>query len=160
LVTNSPEVYARFGLETVGDRWPDCGALGGLGTAIWKARTERALVLACDLPFVTTALLGWLCALDPGADVTVCETEAAGLHPLCAVYSKRCMQSIGRAIGARKLKVSGFFEEVTVRTVREADLVSAGFSPDLLSNLNTREDHARARRALGGDGGARGLRGA
>ena len=31
LVANDFDAYASYGLEIVPDRWPDCGALGGMG---------------------------------------------------------------------------------------------------------------------------------
>jgi molybdopterin-guanine dinucleotide biosynthesis protein A len=156
LVTGRPDAYRRFGLPMLPDRWPDAGALGGIGTALTHAGTERALVVACDLPFLTSALLAFLAGLDPAADVTLCETEAEGIHPLCAVYSRRCLPHIERRVAEGRLKVAGFFDAVTVRAVGETEMRAHGFTPDLLANLNTPEEYERARRALAGEAGREG----
>jgi molybdopterin-guanine dinucleotide biosynthesis protein A len=148
LVTDAPELYRRFGLESVGDRWPDSGSIGGIGTAIWKSHTARTIVVGCDLPFVTGRFLGWLAGRDAGADVTVCATADGELHPLAAIYSRECLKAIGRAVGARKLKVTRFFDEVIVRTVGADERAAAGFPAEVLLNVNTREDLERARRIL------------
>ena len=53
---------APFPVEN--DRWPDTGPLGGLATALLTATTDRVLVLACDLPCVTTQFLAFLADVD------------------------------------------------------------------------------------------------
>ena len=145
LIANDAATYAPLGLPIEPDRWLGAAALGGIGTAITHAAGRRALVLACDLPFVTAPFLRWLVDLDPAADVTLLETESDGFHPLCAVYSARCLAPIEAAIAAQRLKVTGFFPEVRVRVVRESELRAVGFTPLLLANLNTPAELEKAR---------------
>jgi molybdopterin-guanine dinucleotide biosynthesis protein A len=137
---------ARLGLETVPDRWPGQGALGGVGTALARARGERALVVACDLPFVSSPLLGYLAGLVDPADLTLCRT-AAGPQPLCAVYRRSCLGAVERLVRAGRLRMGGLLAEVTVRVVAEEELVRVGLSPARLANLNTPEELERARRS-------------
>ena len=44
------------GSASIADAVAGAGPLGGLYTALLDARHDRVLVLACDMPFVTTAL--------------------------------------------------------------------------------------------------------
>src|SRR3990172_5076806 len=44
----------------VPDRVPGCGPLGGLDAALAAARDDAVVIVACDMPFVTRALLSHL----------------------------------------------------------------------------------------------------
>ena len=57
VVVGGPERHIGGGVEVIPDRLPDIGALGGLYTALVSARSERTLVMACDMPFVTGPFL-------------------------------------------------------------------------------------------------------
>ena len=149
LVGNEPDTYRRYALEMVPDRWLDSGALGGIGTALSASRSERTLVLACDIPLVTPSLLRFLVANVSNHDVVVPETTNEGLHPLTAVYSSRCLPFIETCVRERRLRVVSFFDQVRVRRLGEAELRAAGHDPGQLMNLNTPEDYAAAQAALG-----------
>jgi len=144
VVTNSPELYGFLGLRMVGDVFPEGGSLGGIYSGLAAAPGEAALCLACDMPFVSPALLGHLAERAGEGDVVV--PEAAGeLQPLHAVYGKGCLPAMERRLRARQLKITAFFGEV--RIVKVPDAVVRRFdAPEVaFMNLNTPEDVARAR---------------
>lgn len=78
-------------LEVVRDEFPNHGALGGIYTAIVSSPHERTLVVACDMPFLSLALVEHMASLD--ADLVIPRT-VRGYEPLCAVYSRACTESI------------------------------------------------------------------
>ena len=53
VIVGGPERHIGAGVEVIPDRLPGIGALGGLYTALVSATSERTLVIACDMPFVT-----------------------------------------------------------------------------------------------------------
>src|SRR5690349_10198321 len=62
-VTDSVCVVGReadSSLRSVGDVYPHWGALGGLHAALSACTREWAIVVACDLPFVTAELFQFL----------------------------------------------------------------------------------------------------
>src|SRR6185295_4885070 len=50
-------------LPSVADVYPQWGALGGLHAALSACRRDWAIVVACDLPFVTAGLFSSLASL-------------------------------------------------------------------------------------------------
>ena len=58
LITNKPAQYAHLGLPMHRDILPDKGSLGGIYTALARANNPDVLVLACDMPFIRTELIG------------------------------------------------------------------------------------------------------
>jgi molybdopterin-guanine dinucleotide biosynthesis protein A len=144
VVTNSPGLYAFLGLPMVGDVYPDGGSLGGIYSGLAAVAGDAALCVACDMPFLSSALLGYLAAQAADADVVI--PEAAGeLQPLHAIYGKACLPAMERRLRAGQLKITGFFDEVRVRQI-PAESVARFEAPELaFMNLNTPEDLARAR---------------
>src|ERR1043166_6636137 len=67
-VIGAPERYAGLGLRVIGDQFfdsqepnaPGAGPLAGIATALATSSTIWNLVLACDLPYLTSAWLEWL----------------------------------------------------------------------------------------------------
>ena len=80
------EAYASLDLETLDDDPAAIGPLGGLVALLKRAvRTHgQALALACDMPFVSTSLIGRLIAAPP-ANV-VAPRRDGHWEPLCARY--------------------------------------------------------------------------
>jgi len=137
---NSPEKYASLGLPLVPDIYPDKAALGGLYSAIHAARHNDVLVVACDMPFLNTALLKHLIDLAPTADVIVPLINPPQPETLHAIYSKNCLPAIEQRLLANQLRLIGFFEDVSVRYVERAEI--ARFDPEFHSfiNMNTPEE--------------------
>ena len=92
IVANDRGRYAGLGVRVIPDAVAGAGPLGGLYTALLDARHEWMLVLACDLPFVTAALLERLVTeRGTGQEIdAVVPRSARGLEPLCAIYATRC----------------------------------------------------------------------
>ena len=125
------------------DVFPDCGSLGGIYTGLDAARTEWALVVACDMPFLSAPLLEHMAGLREGVDAVV-PLLGSFPEPTHALYSRRCRPAIEKRLRAGELKISGFFADVCVRYLPEDEVRQ--FDPELLSffNINRPEDLARA----------------
>lgn len=149
IVANHAESYAALGVPVVADLIAGAGSLGGILTALSLADNERILVLACDMPFVTTAFLSHLRHAGQDADVALPRT-ADGRHPLCACYAQSCAGPIRRRLEAGKLRVQDLLDTLVVRDVSGREL--SAFDPDglLLLNVNTPADYARASARHGG----------
>ena len=130
------EMGADTVVSCLGDDVPGDGPLGGLATGLRDVE-EWALTVAGDMPFVSAACCRYLIEssdVDCDAVVPVLDGRAQPLH---AVYSRRCLPSVERALAAGRRRMDSFWEEVRVRNV-EAEQMRA-LDPDLLTftNVNT-----------------------
>ncbi len=148
-IVGSPESYARFGFPTIADDQPRLGPLGGILTALDRGEASWNLVVACDLPYLTSEWLRFLVdrALSSNSRVVLPES-ASGLEPLCAVYHREAVGTIRAAIEHGILKVTGAFEGLPVERVLPADIRAFDPRGVLFQNLNTPEDFERARADL------------
>lgn len=120
----------------VADIVPGCGPLSGIHAALSAARGDATLILACDMPFVSTPLLHHLLSYADHADIVVPQTER-GYHPLCAVYSRACLEPAARRLARGEFTLAALVDEMRVRVVT-ADALEAFGDPDrLLANVNT-----------------------
>jgi molybdopterin-guanine dinucleotide biosynthesis protein A len=141
-----PAKYPAFGFRILPDRWPGAGPLGAIATALGKARAPQAVVLACDLPYLTSDWLVWLFerAIKSPADIVVPES-AHGLEPLCAVYRATCAGTFTEDLNRGVRKVTDAFVGLNVDRIRRNEWRQ--FSPDgnLFHNLNNPEDYDEVR---------------
>jgi len=122
---------------------PQC-ALRGLVSGLAAASGERALVVATDLPFLTSDLLLALVAW-PEADAVVPRTRGRA-HPLCAIYRRApaLVESRSR-LAAGRLALQGLVDALDARFLEEADLLEVDPDGIALTNVNTPDELARAR---------------
>lgn len=150
LITNRPADYARLNLPMIGDILPGKGSLGGVYTAIARSIGSHTLVLGCDMPFVSPALLRHMVELsrDEAFDAIVPRSRGypEALH---AIYSRACLAPIRERLEAHQLKVTDIFECVRVRYMDEAEYQA--LDPKGLSffNVNTPDDLATALKLAG-----------
>ena len=129
------EKTIALGAPTIFDVRSGFGAWSGVHAALSYSQAEWTLILACDLPFITTDLLQRLCEeCGDAIDAVVARQRGGRLQPLCAVY--------------RTEKALAFADQV----MDKADLpplasISQGLETafvdvggDLLRNVNTRAD--------------------
>jgi molybdopterin-guanine dinucleotide biosynthesis protein A len=150
LIANDQAAYRSVALPVRGDERPGAGALGGIHAALrWGNEEGRAgiLAVACDMPFVSGALLAQLVqtAHSTAADVVAPESNSRrGLEPLCAYYSIRCLGAIEDALGRGDFRMIGFHEQVRVHPLPVAEVRRFGEPDVLFMNVNTREERERA----------------
>ena len=144
VVTNTPEQYAFLGCPMVPDLYQDMGALAGLHAGLAHSRTPHIFAVACDMPYLSNAVIRTLVARRHQSDVIIPEGEN-GLEPLHAVYCRSCLPAMETALQTGKRRLVSFFSEARVvivpgDTVRFVD-------PQLNSfrNINTPADYYNLR---------------
>jgi len=141
---NHPEKYKKFGLRVVTDIYPDKAALGGIYSVISAAHHSKILVVACDMPFLSVGLLKYLINQAPLADVVVPLIQPPQPETMLAVYSKNCLPAIESRLLRNKLRIIGFFDDVSVTYISREEVLK--FDPNLYSfiNMNTHADWEQA----------------
>jgi molybdopterin-guanine dinucleotide biosynthesis protein A len=142
------EAVAGLSVRFVEDSFEKSGPLGGLHAGLQAMRHPAAIVVACDMPWVSVALLEHMVEmLDTGRGKpcpydAVVPRDEAGWHPLHAVYHQSCVSTIESMLRAGDLRVQNLIQRLNVRVIEQREI--AQFDPRLLSvkNLNTPDDLA------------------
>jgi len=126
------------------DIHPGLGPLSGVHTALATAEGDRVLVVAGDLPFVTTGFLrGLVEGLTAELDAVV---PCPGGEPVavCALYRVACLEILAARLERRDLAASGFARSLRARFLDDRDLARLDPSGRCLMNLNTPLDYEKA----------------
>ena len=130
-------------LESQMDTRPGLGPLAGIHAALTSAHTDCVLVAACDLPFLTSRLLGALVDLSRDHDAAAPWT-AHGPVAVCAAYRKSALPTIEARLDRGQLSAGKCLESMSVRWLSEAELTELDPDGTCLLNVNSPEDFARA----------------
>ena len=131
-------------IRIVADTYPGKGPLGGIYTGLETSDSFYNLVVACDMPFLNSALLRYMIQLSANFDLVVPRWDGM-VEPLHAVYSKNCLASIDSLLKRGILNIARLFGMVKVRYLETEDIDR--FDPKHLSffNINTEADLKRAK---------------
>jgi molybdenum cofactor guanylyltransferase len=135
----------RSRFPTIVDQKDGLGPIGGISSA-QAAHPEAAwLVLACDLPFLTTATLKYLLEnRDPAKPATAFISTSDGLpEPLCAVWEPSSREAIVAWLASGKTCPRKFLINSATHLLKQPD-------PQALDNVNTPDELSAAMNVLDG----------
>ncbi len=146
LVTNDPLRYVEWDLLLVTDVFDLRSSLTGLQAGLFSATNPYVFCVACDMPFINRRAVAEMAGLakDPW-DVVIPETPA-GLEPLFAVYSKRCLPAFERNLERGRPKIQAAFKKLKVKKIGPAILKTWDPEFESFFNINTPADLETARR--------------
>jgi len=148
LVTNNPGEFLNWDALIVTDIFPVRSSLTGIHAGLFYARHPFAFFSGCDTPFLKKEVVETvLDSLEPGIDLVIPQTSA-GLEPLCAAYSQRCLKAAEEHILQNKFKIQMALSGKRIKKIPEDVLRQK--DPELRSffNVNSPEDLARAERIV------------
>src|SRR5215813_7070869 len=135
------------------------GPLGGIHTALKHCGAARsALILACDLPFITTEFLSFLCNVHQGENpqsairnprsITVPLDQSDRLQPLAAIYDQSLEAVVRQMLAANEFKVDLLHSRVSTRRVGFAEFAHLRDAERFFINVNTPEEYQAALRRI------------
>ena len=146
IVANDARAAQWFpGMPVVADTEEGLGPLHGLRTALAAAAGEPVLVVAWDMPFVTTALLSALRRQgESGAPAVVpLGGNPRRAEPLCAYYGAGALATSEALLARGERRAGALHESLTgARALSGRDLSSLGDPARLLFSVDTLEDLA------------------
>jgi len=134
--------YDGVSLENVPDVHERWGALGGIHAALTAAKKDWALIVACDLPFVTTELFERLKSFaGEGFDAIVPIQSDGRPQPLCALYRRdACLGETEKLIAAGEHTPRALLANVRTLRVEFTELNDLPGAQNFFFNLNTAAD--------------------
>jgi molybdopterin-guanine dinucleotide biosynthesis protein A len=138
------DVDNYIGIPVVPDRIDRGVPICGIHAALYAASYPHILVVACDMPFVTSQMAEQMVQLSSGFDVVV-PRKGPYLEPLFAVYHRNCIPAIEKWLSGGKRKTDGFFQYVKVNYIDEDIFVNIDWDVDFF-NVNTPGDLHKARK--------------
>ena len=144
IVTNTFDDYLDLGVQLTKDLIPEKGPLGGIYSGLTISSSYYNFIIACDMPFIDPSIIRHLQKFikDNTYDVVIPEYNGF-IEPLCAIYSKSCIQPIKTNLNQNHLKIRDFFTKIKVK---EVPCHNFNLNERRFFNINTREDLQLARK--------------
>ncbi len=139
-----PQFTSYPRLRIVTDAYDAKGPLVGIYTGLLASASSYNFVVACDMPLLNRALIGYMLELSVGFDVVIPRVGSL-VEPLHAVYSKGCISAIEQLLKGGNHKIDRLLDLVKVRYVEAGEIDR--FDPEHFSffNINTKADFEVAR---------------
>ena len=129
-------------LSSIPDIYPQWGALGGVHAALAACQRDWAVVVACDLPFVTAELFQHLAGLRLDHEAVVPLQSDGRAQPLAALYRiDPCRRRASELIEAGRRRPLDLLEVVDTRWVEFAEIRNLAQAERFFVNINTPEDY-------------------
>ena len=153
-VVGPPSQYAALGLSVIADDVSahaecdgPCGPLAGIATALAATHAPWNLIVACDLPYLSSAWLEWLLAraLRSQGEAVIPRSEY-GMEPLAAVYRRECAAPLAAALAQGVRKASEAIARLQVEFLDRAEWSEIDPSERILKNMNSPKDYEEARK--------------
>ncbi|MCO6498829.1 MAG: molybdenum cofactor guanylyltransferase [Vicingus serpentipes] len=134
IIISNQEEYAAFGYIVYEDIIKEQGPLAGICTGLKFSKTQKNLVVSCDVPYVNEELLSLLIKNSEGVDVVIPEKEGK-THQLIGVYDRSCLDLFHEELtkGNRKIKLA--IEQMNCKIV-DANYINK----KVFNNINSKDD--------------------
>jgi molybdopterin-guanine dinucleotide biosynthesis protein A len=134
-----PARYECLGLPIIPDTHQDVGPLAGILAALEHTSASWNLILACDMPLLSAALVEFLFmqAEMGGYEVLMPVSPAGSDEPLCAVYGKAAAAHIRREIEKGTRKITFALDGLAVRRIPPNEYAHIDPAGKSFTNVNT-----------------------
>lgn len=139
VVTDNKDRFAEDkDVKVVEDIVKECGPLGGIYTGLKKMSKESAFFIACDMPFLHNGLIERILdiAVSSDAEEVILPCGAEGkMEPLHAVYSRKILKKVERALAEKRLAIKDFLKDCDCKYIEVREDERKSFA-----NINTKGD--------------------
>ena len=98
IVISNGTNYDNLGYAVYKDIIKEAGPMGGIHAALHYSKTDKILVVSCDMPFMSKEVILTLISEANGAEVVLPQHGDDHTEPLCAVYSKSCFSKFAELL--------------------------------------------------------------
>ena len=117
IIISNNSNYDDLGWKIYSDIITDCGPMGGIYTGLVNTATSKNLILSCDIPFISSAILLHLIKESDHCEIAVPE-HAGRIEPLCGIYSKNCTEKIRTLLENKEWKLKDALRHFITKQVR------------------------------------------
>lgn len=136
VIADQNDKYRDLGISAIQDIIPQKGPLGGLYTALYTAKTDKILVLTCDMPCLSIFFLKKMLLLGQSKGTNLVLKTHQGYQPFPGIYSMNSLTLAWTMINSEQLIMRHFIGQLqNLRTLNVSRQTKDLF------NMNTIHDY-------------------
>lgn len=132
--------YEELGFEMVYDEHKEIGPIEGIYQVLKASKEDYVFVCGVDMPFVSSELVKYMTEFISSDYDCYCIMDEDHIHPLCAIYSKKCLDVIEKLIEDGNFRLMNILN--TCRT-KYISLKYTNFDKKTVKNINTKDDYKK-----------------
>jgi molybdopterin-guanine dinucleotide biosynthesis protein A len=147
VVTNEPRpllAYVDRSVRVITDYVSGLGPLGGMHAGLSLARHPKAWIVGCDMPFLSPQAAKLMLERAKGVDA-VLPADVTGPYPLHGVYDRSCVRVISELVEKGERSLFRMLSLIDWISLTEPECGQLGLPFDFVFEINTPEDHSKAR---------------
>jgi molybdopterin-guanine dinucleotide biosynthesis protein A len=146
LISTNFQNYKYLGYDVIKDKWRDFGPAAGVLSCLYHSKTEKNLVISCDLPMASSRLLERLYAYSMDAEITIPRINTH-FQPLCGFYRTEIRDQFKEylILGERSMKF--IIQYFNFRLISQEMIPGINLEKEL-QNFNSPEDLEKLKKAL------------
>lgn len=113
VISDNANGYNFLHLPVYSDFYKDCGPLSGIHSSFQNTKTQKVLVLTCDMPLIDVPTLLPLLNAPPDCDANVFSSDDFIL-PFPGLYRRSCLSLLENHLQQKKCSVIGFLRALKV----------------------------------------------
>ncbi len=139
-LNSNQKFYYNSDIKIVYDHYEKIGPLGGLYSSLNALETDFAIVIPCDMPYISNELLTYLLQfITPHLDAVIIRDNNNKINPLFGIYHKRSLPKLEEYITSGNYKATTFLNSLETK---EISLEYTIFNNEkIFLNVNTCEDY-------------------
>lgn len=147
IIVGPPEKYPSY-KQVVPDLFNQRGLLVGLYSGLKVSASRYNLVVGCDMPFLKVELLQYMADKTDSNDIIIPRYAKSYVEPLCAIYSKACLEIMKRNIESGILSIRKVFPYLKVKYIEEKEIKRVDPELNSFFNINYKEDFIGAEKLI------------
>ncbi len=147
IIVGPPERYLSY-KQVVPDFFSQKGPLVGIYSGLSISPSQYNIVVGCDMPFLEIKLLQYMTENINSNDIVIPRYGDGYIEPLCAIYSKKCLETIERNLAEHIFSVRAIFPHLKVKFVEDEEIKK--YDPEFYSffNINYKKDIIEAEKII------------
>lgn len=138
IIISNQKKYDYLGFKVYNDIIKNCGPMGGIHTALTYSETKKNLIVSCDMPFLSKNIFDIIVNSSSKCDIAIPEHDGGKLEPLCAIYSKSCLDTFAKLIENEDWKLKNALKYFSVK---KNSFIKNKLPKNCFLNINTSEEY-------------------
>ena len=140
VIVSSNNLKHNFtGCEVWPDELPDQAPLIGIYSCLKRSVTEINIILSCDMPLMSTSMIGFLLAQSADYEITVPIHDNGQIEPLCGIFKKSAMGILKEFIDSGNYRLNECIRSASHQFIPVDSQIPCN-TPNLFLNINTPTD--------------------
>jgi len=146
IISSNTEDYSFLNCKTIPDIYQNIGPIAGIYSSLKNSKYHKNIVISCDTPFVSSAIISELIKASNGYDITISKSNNF-IEPLIGIYNKNILENLEDSISKKKYSIQKFIYSSNHKII-DIDKTILEESKNSFININNQKEFLKAQKLI------------